>query len=109
MCRYIFPLTADPPIQFIENNVGEQRGEDTSLRRALIGVNLFTAWKHYGGFQHFLDNAQQPPVLYAQSPHLPHEFGMIDIIEKAFDIYINHKIQMLYLHHSHALGDCVLS
>mgnify|MGYP007110343024 FL=1 len=34
---------------------------------------------------------------------------MIDIIEKAFDIYINHKIQMLYLHHSHALGDCVLS
>lgn len=33
---------------------------------------------------------------------------MIDIIEKAFDVYINHKIQMLYLHHFHALGDCVL-
>ena len=58
MCRYIFPLTADPPIQFIENNVGEQRGEDTSLRRALIGISLFTVRKHHWGFQHFLNNAQ---------------------------------------------------
>ena len=24
MCRYILPLTADPPVQFIENDVGEQ-------------------------------------------------------------------------------------
>ena len=109
MCRYIFPLTADPPIQFIENNVGEQRGEDTSLRRSLIGVNFIAVGEYHGGFQHFSDDTQQFLVLYAQCPHLPHEFGVIDIIEKSFNIYIYHKIEVLDVHHLHALGDCVLS
>ena len=59
-------------------------------------------------FQHLLDYRNQLSVLYADSPQLPNQLTVVDIIKEANNVYIYYKVQILQLCHFIALGDCIL-
>lgn len=59
-------------------------------------------------FQHLLDYHNQFPVLYPDSPPLPNELSVVDIIKEANNVYIYYKVQILQLYHFIILCDCVL-
>ena len=73
------PLTGNPPIQFIENNIGQQWTEDAALRYALCRHTLTLD----GRFQHFGQNAQQLLVPYAQRPELFQQLAMVYVVKEA--------------------------
>ena len=59
-------------------------------------------------FQHLLDYHNQLSVLYADSPQLPNQLTVVDIIKEANNVYIYYKVQILQLCHFIALCDCIL-
>jgi len=50
-------------------------------------------------FQNPLDNKNHLFALYFQCPYLPHPFTVIYVIEKAFDIKLNHIVKIHALKH----------
>ena len=44
----------------------------------------------------------------AHCPDLSYQFCVIDIVEKALDVYVYNKMQVLQLYHFITLRDCIL-
>ena len=59
-------------------------------------------------FQHLFDYHNQLSVLYPDSPQLPNELTVVDIIKETNNVYIYYKVQILQLCHFIALCDCIL-
>lgn len=92
--RHPFPLRRYPPVQFIENNVGQQWRENTALRCPFTWVENFSVRHHDWGFQHFPNNAQKPFILNSHFPHLLNQLCVVYIVKEAFYIDVHNIIQV---------------
>ena len=96
-------MGSNPPIQFIQNDVRQQRRQDSALRRSLLWENPVTAGKDDRRFQHFFDDADQLFIPDSHCPYLPNQLCMADIVEEPLYVQIDYMIQMLYLNQSATL------
>lgn len=73
-----------------ERDVGQQRGQDTALRRAAIAAHELCL-RHGSGFQECLDQPRELRVDDAPS-HPDHQRVMIDAVEAGLDVAFDPSI-----------------
>src|SRR5205814_6918290 len=85
-------LLRHPPIKrIVQKQIGQQRADDTALRRALLTRNqlavLFLHWR----FQPPLD-VENYPLFFGVFLHRPYQQILRDVVEETLDVQINDPV-----------------
>jgi len=76
-------------IEHRQSDVGQERGEDATLRRSGVGVLPVAALGEDAGLQERLDQSQHTPVS-DPSAHPVRQGRVVDRVETRFDISVEH-------------------
>ena len=77
------------------------------MRCSFLRVDKLPSRYFDWSFQHSQDFSEQMFISNSQRPHLPYQFRMINVVEKAFYVKFDNVMQMAFLKSVICICDCI--